>query len=102
VIPPNADMTVQNGALNLTPRKKIAGKTMGIDVFFRSLARDQKEKATAVILSGAGTDGALGIEEVKAMGGLTFAQDSQSAKFDGMPNSAVATGCVDFILSPAG
>ena len=70
-----------------------------IDSFFESLAEDQRERAVGVILSGAGTDGTVGLEAIKAEGGITFAQDD-SAKYDSMPRSAVAAGCVDFVLSP--
>jgi two-component system CheB/CheR fusion protein len=69
-----------------------------IDYFFRSLADDQKEKAICVVLSGTGTDGALGLRAVKGAGGLTMAQEERSAKFAGMPSSAIMTGLVDYIL----
>src|SRR5262249_21663385 len=67
--------------------------------FFRSLAEDQGHKAIGVILSGTATDGTLGLEAIKAEGGITFAQD-HTAQHDSMPRSAVAAGCVDFVLSP--
>src|SRR5207249_703846 len=70
-----------------------------IDFFFESLAQDQRERAIGVILSGTATDGTLGLEAIKAEGGITFAQDD-SAKYDSMPRSAVAAGCVDFVLKP--
>jgi len=101
IIPPNTQMIVSQGNLRLTPREKIKGKYMPIDFFFRSLALEWESKAIAVVLSGLDGDGALGLEAVKAAGGITFAQDSATAKFDGMPHSAVATGSVDFILPPA-
>ncbi|MBA3920731.1 MAG: ATPase, partial [Nostocaceae cyanobacterium] len=101
IIPPNTQMFVSQGNLRLTPREKIKGKYMPIDFFFRSLALEWESKAIAVVLSGLDGDGALGLEAVKAAGGITFAQDSATAKFDGMPHSAVATGSVDFILPPA-
>ncbi len=65
-----------------------------------SLASDQKEHVIAVILSGSGSDGAAGLKAVKAEGGITFAQDEATATYPSMPRSAVATGCVDFVLSP--
>src|SRR5262249_61332102 len=71
-----------------------------IDFFFESLAQDQCERAIGVILSGTATDGTVGLEAIKAEGGITFAQD-ESAKYQSMPHSAVAAGCVDFVLSPA-
>ena len=100
VIPPNCEMTVSNGFLHILPRKKTSGKYMPVDTFFTSLASDQKSKAIGIILSGTATDGTIGLRSIKAEGGLTFAQDTKTAKFDGMPRSAIASGVVDFILSP--
>lgn len=100
VIPPNCDLALEKGVLKLSPRGKNGGPARSIDHFLTSLAADQKEHAIAVILSGAGSDGALGLKAVKGMGGLTFAQDEASAKYNSMPRSAVATGTVDFVLSP--
>jgi hypothetical protein len=71
-----------------------------IDVFLRSLAKDKEKDAVGIILSGTGTDGTLGIRAIKEFGGMVMAQDSDSAKFDGMPQSAVSTGIVDYILTP--
>jgi two-component system CheB/CheR fusion protein len=99
VIPPNAGMTISGLALALKPRE-IAGTA--IDLFLRSLAASRKSSAIAVILSGTGSDGALGIQAIAEEGGVVFAQDPASAKFDGMPRSAIATGCVDFVLPPEG
>jgi two-component system CheB/CheR fusion protein len=73
---------------------------MPIDRFLRSLAQECGSRAIGVILSGAGTDGAAGLEAVKAAGGVTFAQDPTTAKFGSMPQAAIANGCVDFVLSP--
>jgi two-component system CheB/CheR fusion protein len=100
VIPPNTDMVIANGVLNLLSRSTSRGQHMPIDTFLRSLAADQQDRAIGVILSGTNSDGALGIEAVKSEGGITFAQDEKSARFDGMPRAAVATRCVDFILPP--
>jgi two-component system CheB/CheR fusion protein len=69
----------------------------GVDRFFTSLAEDQGQRSIGVILSGTATDGTLGLEAIKATGGITFAQDG-SAQHDGMPRSAVSSGCVDFVL----
>jgi two-component system CheB/CheR fusion protein len=99
VIPPNAAMTISGLALALKPREA-AGTT--IDAFLRSLAASRKSAGVAVILSGTGSDGALGIQTIAEEGGIVFAQDPATAKFDGMPRSAIATGCVDFVLSPEG
>src|SRR5581483_8078177 len=100
VIPPNSDLSIVKGVLMLAPREKVNGRARSIDGFLTSLAMDQKNKAIAVILSGAGSDGAQGLRAVKAAGGITFAQDERSAKYDSMPRAAVATGCVDFVLAP--
>ncbi|MEG4532010.1 chemotaxis protein CheB [Microcoleus sp. D2_18a_D3] len=100
VIPPNTKMVVSNGALKLSPREKIYGKYMPGDAFFTSLAVDRGHKAIAVVLSGGDGDGSLGLNAIKAAGGMTFAQCQGTAKFDSMPITAVATGNVDFVLPP--
>src|SRR5882724_7337725 len=100
VIPPNVDMTISQGILRLTRRTETHGHHMPIDRFLRSLAEDQRSNAIGVILSGTASDGTLGLAVIKAEGGITFAQDDKSAKFDGMPQSAIAAGCVDFVLPP--
>lgn len=100
IIPPNAKMTLVSGVLQLTPREKIYGKYMPGDAFLVSLAVDRGHKAIAVVLSGGDGDGSLGIKAIKAAGGVTFAQCEASAKFDSMPNTAVATGDVDFVMLP--
>jgi two-component system CheB/CheR fusion protein len=99
VIPPNTNLGIAQGVLKLKPRPKNRGAHHPIDAFFESLAQDQRECAIGVILSGTATDGTLGLEAIKAEGGITFAQDD-SAKYDSMPRSAVAAGCVDFVLKP--
>jgi len=73
---------------------------MPIDHFLRSLAEDCGSRAIGVVLSGSASDGALGLTAIKAAGGLTFAQDPDSARFDGMPHGGVASGAVDFVLPP--
>jgi two-component system, chemotaxis family, CheB/CheR fusion protein len=100
VIPPNLDMTIAQGILRLTPRTETRGHHMPIDRFLRSLAEDQGSNAIGIVLSGTASDGTLGLAAIKAKGGITFAQDEKSAKFDGMPQSAIAAGCVDFVLPP--
>ncbi len=102
VIPPNADMAILHGALQLMPRRETHGQHLPIDFFFRSLAADRQSQAIGVILSGTASDGALGLKAIKAEGGVTFAQESASAKYDGMPRAAIAAGAVDFILTPDG
>jgi two-component system, chemotaxis family, CheB/CheR fusion protein len=100
VIPPNVSMTIAQGVLKLTPRPKKNGLFMSVDAFLLSLAEERGNKGIAVILSGADSDGARGLEAIKAAGGITFAQCQESAQVDSMPNTAIATGQVDFILPP--
>lgn len=100
VIPPNKTMTVTDGHLRLVPRSRDRGPHLPIDTFLISLADVHGSGAVAVILSGAGSDGSRGIEAIKEAGGITMAQDSASARYPSMPEAAVATGCVDFVLPP--
>lgn len=100
VLPPNSDMTIADGVLHLVKREAGRGHHMPIDTFFRSLAADQTSNAIGVILSGTANDGTVGLSAIKDGGGITFAQDLQTAKYDGMPNSAVAAGVVDYVLPP--
>ncbi len=100
VIPPNTKMTIEQGLLKLTPRAQSRAMIMPVDTFFHSLAADLGPKAIAVVLSGGDGDGSRGLEAVKDAGGITFAQSEASAQVSSMPNTAVATGHVDFILSP--
>jgi two-component system, chemotaxis family, CheB/CheR fusion protein len=102
VIPPNTSMAMKNGVLRLAARVLTRGQHMPIDHFLRSLAEDRGNRAISVILSGTASDGTEGSRAIKAAGGITFAQDEKSARYSSMPHSAVATGCVDFILPPAG
>ncbi len=90
VIPPNTDMSVLNGVLHLHEPAAPRGLRLPIDSFFRSLADDQQERSIGVILSGMGTDGTLGLQSIKEHGGLALVQDPLSAKFDGMPRSAMS------------
>jgi two-component system, chemotaxis family, CheB/CheR fusion protein len=100
VIPPNMDMRIAEGALHLAPFADRA-RRMPIDTFLRSLAEDQQGRAIGIILSGTASDGTLGLTAIKAGGGLTFAQDVNSAKYNAMPRNAAAGGNVDFVLPPA-
>ncbi|HUP78663.1 MAG TPA: chemotaxis protein CheB, partial [Pirellula sp.] len=100
IIPPDTKLSIANGVLKLQPRPKSRTPYRSIDLFFESLAVDRRERSIGVVLSGAATDGTLGLEAIKVAGGVTFAQDS-TAKFDSMPRSAVAAGCVDLVLSPS-
>lgn len=99
LIPPKNNLTLQGGRLHLT--EFVHGMlNHPIDVFFTSLAEEQKERAIAVVMSGTGSDGTSGIKIVKEHGGLVIVQKPESAKFDGMPRSAINTGLADFVLSP--
>ncbi|MBE0660309.1 MAG: PAS domain-containing protein [Bryobacteraceae bacterium] len=100
VLPADRDMTVRNGTLRLSNRQQSGGKHLPIDRFLTSLASDQRNGAVGVILSGTGSDGTAGLEAIKAEGGITFAQNPRSAQHSGMPESAIDSECVDFILSP--
>ena len=100
VIPPNKLMTIEDHSLRLSPRDASRGAHMPIDHFMRALAEGLGNRAIGVILSGTGSDGMLGMAEIQARGGVTFAQDPASAKYDGMPRSAIAAGCVDYVLPP--
>jgi two-component system CheB/CheR fusion protein len=100
VIPPNKDMSLMRGELHLLAPVMTKGVRMPIDFFLRSLAEDREEKAIAIILSGMGSDGTLGLKEIKAKLGMVMVQSLDSAKFEGMPRSALETDLVDFITSP--
>ena len=99
--PPNHNITVRDGLLYLLPPDRSAGAPKpSIDMFFTALAEDVGVQAIGVILSGTGSDGAFGVRAIRAAGGITIAQDEQSAKYDGMPMSAMRTGCIDLVLPP--
>jgi two-component system CheB/CheR fusion protein len=99
VISPGVSLTMSNGRLHAEPREP--GRNLPIDLFLRSLAHDRSSNAIGIVLSGTASDGTLGLKAIKAEGGITFAQEPSSAKFDGMPSSAIAAGVADFVLSPA-
>ena len=101
VIPPNVHMEVSDGQLHLLPRPTDRTQFTPIDFFFLSLARSANYQAIGVVLSGTASDGAVGIREIKEAGGMTIAQKPETAKHDGMPRSAIATGAVDLVLTPA-
>lgn len=100
IIPPNCDLTISGGVLHISDRDESRVGATTIDIFLRSLASDQGGNAIGIILSGTGTDGTAGLTAIKGEGGITLAQEPQSAKYDGMPASAIAAGCVDFVLPP--
>ncbi len=99
LIPPKQSITIFHRKLFLTEREQ-GQLYLPIDIFFQSLAQDLEEKAVGVILSGTGSDGARGLRAIKEKGGLAIVQDERSAKFDGMPRSALATNLVDYVLLP--
>jgi two-component system CheB/CheR fusion protein len=99
IIPPNKEMSVTDGHIKLVPRRKDRVSNLPINIFFSSIAEKHKQYVIGIILSGSGSDGTKGLKVIKQEGGLTFAQDG-SAKFRGMPESAIAEGAVDFVLSP--
>ena len=100
VIPPNSQMTTKGGVLKLVEGRRTGEAHHSVDHFLESLALDRGLQAIGVILSGSASDGTLGLEAIKNEGGITFAQDD-SAKYDSMPRSAIASGCVDYVLPPA-
>ena len=100
LIPPKKNLTIFHGKLILSDQGHGRGINLPIDLFLRSLAEDQAEKAVAIILSGTGSDGMRGVRSVKECGGIVMVQDEDSAKFDGMPRAVISTGLADFILHP--
>lgn len=100
VIPSGFNMEIEQGRLRLIPRGKGRTPPLAIDLFFESLAKDQKNLAIGVVLSGTGHDGTQGLMTIKAEGGITFAQNPQSAKFENMPISAIESGSVDLVMTP--
>ena len=102
VIPPNARLEILSGQLHLLPRPTDRTQYTPIDYFFTSVARWARERVIGVILSGTASDGAAGIREIKACGGITIAQSPESARHDGMPRAAIETGVVDLVLTPEG
>ena len=100
IIPPDRDMAILKGTLQLLEPVERRGLRHSIDFFFRSLAEDQGERAICIVLSGTGSEGALGLRAIKEKGGLVLVQDPKTTRYDGMPGSAIATGIVDHILPP--
>jgi two-component system CheB/CheR fusion protein len=99
VIPPNRDMSIFHGALHLSVPEQPRGLRMPIDTFLRSLAEDRGEQSVGIILSGTGTDGTLGLRAIIGAGGVTLVQDPATAKYDGMPTSAIRAGYATHVLS---
>ena len=101
VIAPDKDIEMQDGHLTVRPQSRPIGHHVAIDIFFRALAAAHSERAFAIILTGTGQDGSVGIARIKEQGGVTMAQSVQDAEYDGMPDAAIRTGMVDFILPVA-
>ncbi|MBD3409627.1 MAG: PAS domain S-box protein [Ignavibacteriales bacterium] len=100
ITPPDSEVSVSGGKLKLNKPGASVGPKPSVNVFFSSLAQQQKIIPIGVILSGTGSDGAKGVQEIKRYGGLTIAQEPKTAKYDGMPLAAIQTGFVDLALSP--
>jgi two-component system CheB/CheR fusion protein len=99
VIPPNRDLAISDGILQISMPQQPRGQRMPIDAFFRSLAEDQGEHAIGIILSGTGTDGTLGLRAILGAGGVSLIQEPASAKYDGMPTSAIQAGYATYVLT---
>ena len=99
--PPGTRLAILHAVLHLIETEPGARPILPIDYMFRSLAADQQDNAVGIVLSGTGSDGALGLKAIKGEAGMTMAQEPRSAKYAGMPQSAIATGVVDFIRPPA-
>lgn len=98
---PGKNLAIMNGRLSTLEPSKSDLKKLPVDYFFRSLAMDQQERAIGVLLSGTGSDGTLGLKEIKGQNGMVMAQTPESADYSGMPHSAISTGLVDYVLRPA-
>ena len=101
VMPPGGQLAILGGTLQRMETEQPAAPKLPIDYFFRSLAEDQLERAVVIILSGTGTDGTLGLRAIKAGAGMAMVESPESAKYPGMPSSAIATGMADYVLPPA-
>lgn len=101
LIPPGTYLAVESGFLSLVKAKERRGARMPLDYFLQALAQECGERAICAILSGAGTDGSLGLKAIKEKGGLVIVQDPAEAAFDGMPRSAINTGGADLVLMVA-
>ncbi len=98
IIAPNREMSIFHRQIHMSIPDASKGQQMKIDLFFRSLAEEMEDKAIGIVLSGTGTDGTLGLRAIQGGGGLTFVQDPKSAKYDGMPTSAINSGYATFVL----
>jgi len=100
-VPPNTYPSIHQGMLRLVAPTQTHGPRLPIDHFFASLGEDQQQRAIGIVLSGSGSDGALGVKSIAANGGIVLAQEPATAQFDGMPQSAIASGMVNYVLPVA-
>jgi hypothetical protein len=100
VIAPDTELEIRDDRLHVSKPSKARGQRHPVDVLFRSLAADRRERAIAVVLSGTGSNGTEGLKEIRAEGGMSLVQAPETAKFDGMPRSAIAANLADHILAP--
>src|SRR5215471_14873568 len=100
VIPPNSQMVIVGRTLHVNARPEDRTQYTPVDAFLSSLAESSGQRSIGVVLSGTASDGALGVRDIKAAGGLTIAQKPESAKYDGMPRASISTGMVDLVLTP--
>src|SRR6195952_6045646 len=100
IIAPDTDVRIANSKLTVSKPIEPRGQRHPVDVLFSSLAADQRERAIAIVLSGTGSNGTEGLKEIRSEGGMSIAQSPESAKFDGMPRSAILAGMADHILPP--
>ena len=101
VVPPNKHLAMQDGHINVTPNLQMADRRAPVDIFFRTLAESHKAHAVAVILSGTGANGSMGLKRVKENGGAVFVQSPREAEYSDMPRNAIATELIDEILNVA-
>ncbi|HEY2975674.1 MAG TPA: chemotaxis protein CheB [Pyrinomonadaceae bacterium] len=99
VVPPTHNLAMTDGHLDLTSKIAAAERRSPVDLFFRTLAETNEDRGISVILSGTGANGSMGIKRIKEYGGVAFVQDPEEAEYDDMPNNAIATGMVDYVLS---
>ena len=100
VTPPGSDVVVRDGRLRLQSPQAVVGPKPSVDIFFTSLAEELGTRAIGIVLSGTGSDGSYGVRAIRAAGGVVIAQQPETAKYDGMPNAAIETGCVDLVMLP--
>lgn len=101
LVAPSYEMIMVDGYLRVTRKPPEEGRRASIDLFFRTLAEAHRERAIGIVMSGAGSDGSVGLSRIKEMGGITLVQDPSEAEYDSMPRSAIATGMADFVMTAA-